>query len=194
MAGVASSLDPAVLTLIRKRLATRDWRSVTVAELAEAAGLSRMTLHRRGITKEQVLAQLGARLEAEYREAMFAALTASGSARERLREALCAICTVDERYLGVLGALAGGLETVFHEDGEQDEPVLTRAAFTDGLRRLLEDGAQDGSIAVADPVQTATLVFNAVGHTYRHMRTGHRWAAEVARERVVTLVLDGLPA
>jgi AcrR family transcriptional regulator len=194
MAGVASSLDPAVLTLIRERLATRDWRSVTVAELAEAAGLSRMTLHRRGITKEQVLAQLGACLEAEYREAMFAALTASGSARERLREALCAICTVDERYLGVLGALAGGLETVFHEDGEQDEPVLTRAAFTDGLRRLLEDGAQDGSIAVADPVQTATLVFNAVGHTYRHMRTGHRWPAEVARERVVTLVLDGLPA
>lgn len=186
-------LDPALLSRVRDRLSTRDWRSVTVAELAEAAGLSRMTLHRRGITKEQVLAQLGARLEAEYREAMFAALTATGSARGRLGQALRAVCAVDERYLGVLGALAGRLDTVFHEPGEHDEPVLTRAAFTDGLRRLLEDGAQDGSIAVADPSQTATLVFNAVGHTYRHMRTGHSWPADVARERVVALVLDGLP-
>ena len=49
------------------------------------------------------------------------------------------------------------------------------------------------TIAIDDPVETATLIFNAVGHTYRHMRTGHRWPAERARERVVGLVLDGLP-
>jgi len=189
----AMPLDPEMLLQVRDRLSARDWRSVTVAELAAAAGLSRMTLHRRGITKEQVLAELGARLQAEYREAMFAALTASGSARRRLGEALHAICEVDERYLGVLGALAGRLDAVYHETGEASEPVLTRAAFTAGLRRLLEDGAQDGSIAVADPAETATLLFNAVGHTYRHMRTGHRWSPEVARERVVALVLDGLP-
>jgi len=190
----AAQLDPVTLVRVRDRLSTRDWRSVTVAELAQAAGLSRMTLHRRGITKEQVLAQLGARLEAEYQEAIFAALTAPGCARERLGRALLAICEVDERYLGVLGALAGGLDVIYHQDGPDSEPVLTRATFTDGLRRLLEDGAHDGSIAVADPLETATLLFNAVGHTYRHMRTGHRWPAQVAGERIVTLVLDGLPA
>lgn len=189
----SAPLDTEALTRVLDRLSTRDWRSVTVAELADAAGLSRMTLHRRGITKEQVLAQLGARLEAEYRDAMFAALTASGPARERLGEALRAICAVDERYFGVLDALTGGLDVVYHEPGVEGEPVLTRAGFTDGVRRLLEDGGQDGSIAVADPTETATLIFNAVGHTYKHMRTGHRWPAGVARERVVALVIDGLP-
>lgn len=189
-------LEPALLARVQDRLSARDWRSVTVAELADAAGVSRMTLHRRGITKEQVLAQLGERLETEYREAVFAALTAPGNARERLGQALRAICVVDERYLGVLDALSGaaGMNAVLHEDGDPVAPVLTRAAFTDGLRRLLEDGALDGSIAVDDPAQTATLLFNAVGHTYRHMRTGHRWVADEARERVVALVLDGLPA
>jgi AcrR family transcriptional regulator len=194
MPAAPAPLDDALLSRVHDHLAARDWRLVTVAELAEAAGLSRMTLHRRGVTKEQVLAQLGARLEAEYRDAMFAALTAAGSARERLGAALRAICAVDERYLGVLDALSGGgLDPVFHEPGGAGAPVLTRAAFTAGLRRLLEDGAQDGSIRVADPGETATLLFNAVGHTYGHMRRGHRWPPELACERIVALVLDGLP-
>lgn len=190
---IEADVDPALLTRIRDHLPQRDWREITTAEVAAAAGLSRMTLHRRGITKEALLAQLDARLEAEYRDALFDALAAPGSARERLHHALGAICAVDERYLALLGALAGRLDAVFHEPAPPGEPVLTRAAFTDALRRLLEDGAQDGSIAVADPAETATLLFNAVGHTYRHMRTGHGWPADVARERVVRLVLDGLP-
>ncbi len=186
-------LDDALLARIRDGLPAREWGSITTAELAAAAGLSRMTLHRRGLTKDEVLAQLGERLQAEYREALFAPLTAAGSARERLRAALEAICDVDERYLAVLGALSGALEAIYHEPGEPAEPVLTRESFTGALRRLLEDGRHDGTIAVDDPVETATLIFNAVGHTYRHMRTGHRWPAEQARERVVGLVLDGLP-
>lgn len=164
-------------------------------ELAEAAGLSRMTLHRRGITKDAVLSRLGARLQAEYREVLFGALTAPGSARERLREALGAMCEVDERYLGVLDALvAEARDEVYHEAGEAGQPVLTRPGFTAALRRLLEDGVRDGSIAATEPDETATLLFNAVAHTYRHMRTGHRWPPDLARERVVGLVLDGLAA
>gem|GEM_PF-6239402 len=77
-----------------------------------------------------MLGQLGERLEGEYREAMFAALTAPGCARERLREALRAICAVDERDLGVLGALSGGgLDPVFNEPGTSDTPVLTRVGL-----------------------------------------------------------------
>ena len=39
---------------------------------------------------------------------------------------------------------------------------------------------------------TATVLFNAVGHTYRHLRAGHGWSSERAREGVLRLVLDGL--
>ena len=190
---MTATIEPALLDRIRDGLPPREWAAITVADLAAAAGLSRMTLHRRGIGKDEVLAQLGARLQQDYAGALLGALTAEGSARERLRLALTALCEVDERYLAVLGALTGKLDAVFHEDGAAGSAVLTRAGFTDGLRRLLEDGRADGSLDVDDPVATATLLFNAVGHTYRHMRSGHRWPAARARREVVALVLDGIP-
>jgi AcrR family transcriptional regulator len=186
------AVDADVLLRIRDHLPARSWDAITMAELAEAGGLSRMTLYRRGITKDELLAQFGARLLAEYRDALFEPLTGPGPAGERLRAALAAICTVNERYLRVLDALAGSLESVYHEDGEPGQPVLTRPVFTDALKRLLEDGARDGSIAAAPTAETATLLLNAVDHTYQHMRMGHRWPADVARERVVALVVDGV--
>jgi AcrR family transcriptional regulator len=184
-------LDSDRLTALRDRLGHRDWRAVTVAEIAEAVGVSRMTLHRHGVGKDEVLVALGQLLEAEFGEAALPALAAGGSARDRLRGALAAVCAIDERYLGVFAALSTALEQVFHEEG--NGAVLTREPFTGVLRRLLEAGAQDGSIAPQDdPAETATLIFNATGHTYRHLRTGHRWPADRARERVVALVVDGL--
>jgi len=188
-----TELDSALFDRIRDGISPRDWSGVTVAELAAAAGVSRMTLHRRGITKADVLEQLGLRLQDEHRAALVDVLSAVGPARERLRAALEALCAVDERYLGVLSALAGQLDAVYHDPGAPEEPVLTRAGFTDGLRRLLEDGRIDGTVLTEDPELTATLLFNAVGHSYRHMRTGHHWSPEDARRRVVDLVLNGLP-
>lgn len=185
-------IDPGLVDRIRDGLGEREWSTLTVAELADAAGLSRMTLHRRGLTKDAVLDQLGRRLQDEYRVALVDVLTADGPARDRLGEALEALCVVDERYLGVLAALTGRLDPVFHESGPPGHPVLTRAGFTDGLRRLLEDARREGTVAVDDPELVATLLFNAVGHTYRHMRTGHRWSPEDARRRVVALVMDGV--
>ena len=186
-------LDPARLARLRDALGHRDWREVTVAEIAAAVGVSRMTLHRHGVGKDEVLLALGELLETEFREAALPVLAAGGSARDRLRGALGSVCDIDERYLGVFAALSTALESVFHERG--DGEVLTREPFTGTLRRLLEAGAEDGSIgAIADPAQTATLIFNATGHTYRHLRTGHRWPAAKARAAVVALVVDGLPA
>jgi hypothetical protein len=49
-------------------------------------------------------------------------------------------------------------------------------------------------MAVADARETATVLFNTVAHSYRHLRAGHRWSARRAREGVLQLVLDGLVA
>jgi AcrR family transcriptional regulator len=178
------------LEQVRDRLRDRDWREVTTEELARAAGVSRMTLHRRGLAKAEVLAQLGAQLESEHREAALAALVLRAPARVRLERALRGMCEVNERYLGVLDALGPAMAVVFHEPGEG--PVMTRATFTEALRRIVEDGVADGTVHAGDPEETATLLFNAVSHTYRHMRTGHRWPPERARDRVIELLLDGI--
>ncbi|HEY2638056.1 MAG TPA: hypothetical protein VGI54_11740 [Solirubrobacteraceae bacterium] len=185
-----ATLELPRLEQVRERLRDRDWREVTTEELARAAGLSRMTLHRRGLAKAEILAQLGAELEAEHREAAFAALVLRAPARERLQRALEAMCDVNERYLRIIDALGTAIQVLFHEPG--DGPVMTRATFTEALRRIVEDGVAEGTVEAEDPVELATLLFNATSHTYRHMRTGHHWPPERARERVVALLLDGV--
>ena len=184
------ALDSARLDQVRERLRDRDWRDVTVEDLAEALGMSRMTLHRRGISKDVLLAQLARVLEDEYREAILPALVSSAPPRDRLRAALSALCGVNERYLGLLEALGRASAFVFHEEGEG--PVLTRVTFTDALRRILEDGIADGTLRADDPTEMATLLFNATGWTYRHMRTGHRWEPDQVRGQLVSLLLDGV--
>ncbi|MFA4927017.1 MAG: TetR/AcrR family transcriptional regulator [Patulibacter sp.] len=189
-ANVVPGLEPGRVELVRDRLAGREWHEVTVAELAEAAGVSRMTLHRRGIGKDDVLRQLGELLLQDHRDAMYPALVAPGDGRVRLRLALEGLCAVNERYLGVLDALGEQAYEVFHDTG--DGAVLTREPFTAGLRRILEDGGADGTLrGGSDLDDEATLLFNAAGWTYRHMRTGHRWAPERARAAVVDLLLHG---
>ena len=59
-----------------------------------------------------------------------------------------------------------------HEDSEGE--ALTRAEFTEPLERLLRDGAADGTLREANYEKMATVLFNLVGWTYVHMRTGHR--------------------
>lgn len=175
---------------LRELARGRSWRELTVEDIAAAAGVSRMTLHRHGTSKESALEQLRELLVAEHRQAALAALSASGSARERLRLALLGVCEVDERYLALIDSLAEDLSKVFHEPGQG--PVLTRDEFTQALRRILEDGVADGTLRSSDPLEDATLLFNAAGWTYRHLRLGHGWSSEHARERVTDLLLDGV--
>jgi len=183
-------LEPDRLEQVRERLRDRDWREVSTEELAQAAGLSRMTLHRRRIDKEVLLAQLGRRLEREYREAILPALVSGQAAPARLGQALAALCDVNERYLGLLDALGRASAFVFHEEGEG--PILTRVSFTDAVRRILEDGVAEGTLRAEDPTELATLLFNATGWTYRHMRIGHRWDPDHVREQLVALLLKGV--
>jgi AcrR family transcriptional regulator len=188
---VAAQIERERLEGIRDELGDRQWHELGIEELAGAAGLSRMTLHRRGIGKEELRAALAELLAEEFRAAALPALAASGPAPDRLRAALEGICRVDERYLGLIEGLGDELEPIFHESG--DGGVLTKGSFTEAIRRILEDGAHEGTLDPGDDVEEkATLLFNAAGWTYRHMRLGHRWEVERARSQVVGLLVAGV--
>ena len=151
-----------------------------------------MTLHRRGVSREALLAALAEQLERDYREALWPALTASGTALDRLELALASLCDVVDANLELLEALGRAeRDVVFHEQGR---PALTKQVFTEPVQRLLADGAADGSLAVADPKETATVLFNLVGHTYRHLRAGHGWSPKRTRKAVLELALRGVVA
>ena len=180
-----------ILAGARAALAKHGWAGVTLERVAAEAGVSRVTLHRRGTTKEGLLEALSARAVEEYRAALWPALTAPGDAAGRLEQALTALCSVAEDNLGLLLALGAASDAVFHEEGEQ---ALTRDVFTEPLERLLRDGAADGTLASGDPVEGATVLFNLVGWTYVHLRTGHGWPPERAARATLGVALEGVRA
>lgn len=186
------ALDDRILDGARRAAGKHGWEGATMERIAQESGLSRMTLHRRGATREAILAALREEFEAAYRARLWPALTAPGAARARLADALDGVCEISEANLELLDALGRRAEAIFHEPGEGS--VLTRRPFTEAVGRLLRDGVADGSLASDDPDGDAMVLVNLVGHTYRHLRLGHRWKAERARESVVRLALDGVGA
>ena len=184
------SVAPKVVDAARFVLAEDGSAGATLERIAAAAGVSRMTLHRQGVTKADIVRALAQRFEEEHRQAMWQALVADGTAAERLRLALELQCRLSEQNLAVLEALDGPIGAeIFHEPGPE---ALTRSVFVDPLQRLLLDGAIEGTLHADDPREVATVLYNAVGHTYRHLRSGHGWSPKRAREGVLTLVMDGL--
>lgn len=188
----APTIDPPLLDAAHRAIERHGWHGATLERVAAEAGLSRMTLHRRQVSRTGLLAALSHRLEVQHREALAPALTTSGTARERLELALAAECALTEDNLALLEALGGAArDAIYHE---QDAPGATRAAFVAPYRRLLEDGCEDGSLAVAEPEEAATVLINLVGHTYRHLRTGHGWEPARASGAVCAMALDGVAA
>lgn len=184
-----TEVPPHVVEGARRAIAEHGLAGATLERIAAAAGVSRMTLHRHGLSKEQILASLAEQLLSVEREAVWRALVADGTARDRLREALERHCDVAEANLDVLEALSA---EIYHE---RDAPERTRRIVVEPIERLLRDGAIDGSLAPQDDVEeTATVLINQVGRTYRHLRTGHGWGAERARAAVLRLALNGVAA
>ena len=173
----------------RSAFAKFGYQDATLERIAGEAGLSRVTLHRRGISKPLLLEWLAADGAASYRAALWPALTGTGSGRERLEEALRALCHVAEEHSTLLLAMRSATDEVFHDDNEE---ALTRTEFTEPLERLLRDGSADGSLVARDPAETATVLFNVVGWSYLHLRSGHRWGAERASEAVIGIALSGV--
>lgn len=176
-----------ILAAARRVIDREGWPAASADKIAREAGLSRVTLHRHGLTREVILAELGEQATLRYREAMWPVLTSTGPADQRLEQALATLCNLAEENLRLLLALdAAANATVFHESA--DEEAMTRSVFTEPLERLLRDGAAEGTLAaVEDPAETATVLFNLVGWTYIHLRSGHRWPP--ARARVATLAI-----
>lgn len=185
----ADEIPAQVLEGARRAFGRFGFHGASLERVAAEAGVARVTLHRRGWSKEALLAAMTARAIQDYRAALWPALTAAAPADERLAAALEAVCDQAEANKELLLATDEARDRVFHEEGPE---ALTRTTFTEPLERILRDGRSDGSLRVDDPVEMATLLFNAVGWTYIHLRTGHGWSQAHARDTVTALVLHGV--
>ena len=186
--------DARLLEAAAAVLAEHGLAGLTLVRLAEALGGSRMTLHRRGITREDVVARLSLLAVQEYQQAVWPALTGSGPARDRLAQALRATCTVADKHAKLLVGLYADDGGIFHDvdaadPDEQAAALATRAVFVEPLARLLRDGAHDGTLDCTDPDEMATVLFNQVGWTYLALREGQRWQPQRAADAVVSNAL-----
>jgi AcrR family transcriptional regulator len=178
-----------LLAVAERLLHEEGWTALRLERIAEAAGVSRATVWRRGLTRHSVEQLLREQLAADYQALMWEPLTMPGTGSERFGAALRALCAVAERNLPLLT----------HTDTALHEPDLGAAGLTIEYfapwLRILEQGQADGSLpAVADPHRFVVLVSDTVLFTYVHLRAHHRtygWDPAATSDAVIGLVAHG---
>lgn len=158
--------------------------AVTLEQIAAQAGLNRVTLYRRGHTRESLLTSAALAAAEEFRAGALPALTATGPARDRLMLLARALFDLADQHLALLAGLFDGPTAVFHL-ATDDHDALTRLEYTAPFARILADGQTDGTLASDDPDEDAEVLFNLLGWTYVHLRRSHGWEPERARAAVL---------
>jgi AcrR family transcriptional regulator len=180
---MAVSVKERVVEGARRAIEEVGWQAATLEQIAAASGLSRMTLHRHGLGRDEIFALLGAAYEADFREAVAAACGRPGPAAERLRRGLNAVCAATERHLAFLAGLDDESDTrLFHDHG------VSRPGYVAPLEDVIAGGIGDGAFRKVDPARTAVLLVNAADRTYRHLRVAHGWTPREAAGSIELLV------
>lgn len=188
----STSTEQRVVEGARRAIERHGWKEATLARIAEESGLSRMTLYRRGLGREEILALLVRDYERDFRDSLAPALTAKGTGLKRLRRALLAVCEVTERHLPFLRGLDEETDQrLFHERGAE---VRSREAFVSPFEVVLQEGMRDGSIREVEVRETSTLLVNAADRTYRHLRIAHGWPPARARRALLDLLARSVAA
>lgn len=188
--GAVAEVDPDLIRATEAVVDQHGWGGVTAELIAEAAGINRVTLYRRGLSTNHLLAAAAAAAATEFQSRALEALTGPGSAAQRLDALLDRLFRMADDHLALLAGLYDGPTAVFHLTGsvDTDPLVITRLEYTEPFERLLRDGQHDGTLASDDPHGDAELIFNSAGWTYIHFRRSHSWPPRRARTAVMKLV------
>lgn len=175
--------EPKLIAAARKAVEKYGYAGLTLERIAAEADVSRVTLHRRGHSKDEIFNALVVQVREEHRDALWPALTASGDGAGRLRLAVAKVCDMCERDLLVLLALRAHLDAAAHgADGPEPHTTLIVA---EPFQVLARDGIADGSLRGGDPEVLGALLVSWAGWTYVHLRTAFGWKQRRARSAVV---------
>ena len=141
-------------------IAERGLADAKIDEIADAAGIPKATLYYYFDGKDSILAFLLKDMLELIAGEVGRAVTAPGSARERLETAVEAQLTVMLENPAVCRALVGDLGRATRLP---ELAVALRAAFHQPLSELLAEGVADGTLRkVANPDTVALSIFGAV--------------------------------
>ena len=186
--GIAERLEAAAAVF-----ADHGFDQTRIEQLAEATGIPRATLYYYFAGKEDILAWLLRRMLVEMAEAVAAAAAGPGTARDRLEAVLRAKVGVQARHPATCLALMADLGRAGRIP---DISAAIQEAFHEPVRRLLAEGATDGSLReVGDPETTASAVYGAITMAGAHyLVADNRVDPDRVAAEVSTFVLAGLGA
>ena len=167
-------------------LADAGWDGLTLERVAERAGRSRVTLWRKGISRESLIEALLRRLAEDYRDAMLPVLTAAGDARARLERAMHALCDVVDAHADLLSVS----DDMFHRaTALGNVPLKFLDPFVTGVRAAR---AEKTLHAKGTDAELADVLFNSAAWSYLHLRARHGWPAAKTRRLLFFTLLEGV--
>lgn len=162
-----------------------------IEELAEATGIAKATLYYYFSGKEEILAFLLRDLLTEVADVVAIAADVDGTGRDRL-------AAVVRAQLVVMGERPSVWRALMADLGRAGRMPDIAEGFAAGyyapVRRLLEEGAADGSLRVVeDPAATAMAIFGAATVVGLHyLMAGQALDVERLAAQVTEFVLRGV--
>jgi AcrR family transcriptional regulator len=184
--------EPKLIAAARKAVEGHGYAGLTLERIAAQADVSRVTLHRRGHSKDEIFNAMVVQVREEHRDALWPALTASGDGADRLRMAIAKVCDMCERDLLVMLAIRAHLDAAAH--GALGPEPHTNWIVAEPLQVLARDGIADGSLRDGDPEVLGAVLVNWAGWTYVHLRTAFGWKQRRARGIVVDQLVAAFAA
>jgi AcrR family transcriptional regulator len=177
-------LEPKLIAGARKAVDKYGYAGLTLERIAAEADISRVTLHRRGYSKDEIFNALVAQMHEEHRDALWPALVADGNGAQRLSLAVAKVCDSCERDLLLLLAARAQVDAAAHGDVASDPESIVAEPF----QVLARAGIADGSLRDGDPEVFGALMASWAGSTYVNLRTTFGWKQRRARSVVVDQV------
>jgi AcrR family transcriptional regulator len=173
--------EPKLIAGARKAVEKYGYAGLTLERIAVEADISRVTLHRRGYSKDEIFNALVTQMHEEHRDALWPALVAGGNGAERLSLAVAKVCDLSERDLLLLLAARAQLDAAAHGEATTEPQNIAAEPF----QVLARDGIADGSLREGDPEVFGALMASWAGATYVNLRTTFGWKPRRARSVVV---------
>jgi AcrR family transcriptional regulator len=168
----------------------RGYHATSIQDLADAVGLQKASLYHYISGKEDLLLRIVERTMAGYLADLTQAEAAPGTGAERLhalvRLHVARVCE-EAATLTILLRDAHGLT------GEaRARAVALTDRYTDGVTRLLRQGAEDGSLrSDLDPPVAALFLLGALNWIHRWYRPGGRLSPSELADRFWALIAQG---
>jgi AcrR family transcriptional regulator len=179
----------AVIRTAARAFDERGYHNTSLDDIASALGVTKPTVYYYVANKEQLLFEcFRAGLE-PIRAALRRAEAAPGTGRERLRE------VIRDYAVAIASEYGWCMVRAEHQDLGTDLSGQVKALKSEidrGIRRLLQAGIADGSIAVQDPKLAAFAIAGALNWIAHWYRAGRSLSAEQVAEAFVQLLEHGL--